>query len=93
LIEEYWDGDLSKFNEINDGSANAPTKISKLWELLFSGHQAMYDWESLDRILAEAGFDPILSDFRTSFSKQMLAETLDMMPCLSLYYEAKPKFN
>lgn len=82
---------LKEFDEINDAAAAYPTAAGKLWSLLFAGHQAAYDWETMQWSLNEAGFIPKRQSFRQSDSKQMLKETIDMIPCLSLFCDATPR--
>jgi predicted SAM-dependent methyltransferase len=84
------DGGLNDYDEINDGAANSPTTLGKLWALLFAGHQAAYDGETLMDALSRAGFEPKLQAFRQGH-KQILAETLDMLPSLSIYVDAIPQ--
>jgi SAM-dependent methyltransferase len=105
--EQYDGSELAEFDEINDGCAQAPTLLGKLWALLHAGHSAAYDDVTLTKVLELSGFKAYLSDFRgspilyddvgtvcnTSFAaqeKQILAETLDMLPCLTLYMMAVP---
>lgn len=91
---------LHAFDEVNEGCANAPTAAGKLWALLLEGHQAVYDAETLVGMLEQAGFRAFRSEFRKQpFSatpqdesrKQILRETLDTHPALSLYVDAIPK--
>lgn len=87
---------LRTFDEISDGAAAQPTAAGKLWELLFSGHQAAYDEETLSRILREAGFTPLPAAFRQCGDpthpglQQIKKECTDTHPCLSLYVDAVP---
>lgn len=81
---------LSDFDEINEGCANAETIEGKRWALLHAGHSAAYDDETLRAIALKAGFDYRLTSFRQCISKQMLQETLDLLPCLSLYADLVP---
>lgn len=88
-------GDLADFDEMNDGSASCPTGAGKLWSLLFSGHQAMYDTETLSKTLVEAGFDPYPASFRREGQtlgrcQQVIRETMDMQPAISLIHDAIP---
>lgn len=81
---------LSEFDEINDGAANSPTNMGKLWNLLVPGHAAGYDFNTMKYMLEKAGFSVINKrEFRQG-DPQILRETLDMIPCLSLYVEASP---
>lgn len=105
LIEEYLNVDcnyngLNKFDEINNECASSTNQMNKLWSLLFAGHQAGYDSFNLINIMKNAGFMPEIVGFRkhreyigtqyTLNAKQILRETLDVLPCLTLYCEAIP---
>lgn len=95
LYRDGWDGhDLAEFDEINGDCAQQTTDAGKLHALLWGReHKAIYDSEALSETLQSAGWEPSVVGFRQSSCKQMLAETLDMLPCLSLYVEAKPKIG
>jgi predicted SAM-dependent methyltransferase len=89
LISEYQKGKLGQYDEVNDGCANSVAQIAKLWSLLFAGHNSMYDEETIHDTLEWAGFKKIeRMAFRRSLSPQMLRETLDMFPDLSLFVDA-----
>jgi predicted SAM-dependent methyltransferase len=81
---------MSGFDELSDGCANASTIASKLHALLYEGHQAIYDEETLGEAMQSAGFNVEKKAFRQG-NQQILKETLDMVPCLSLYMEGTPK--
>lgn len=86
---------LSDFDEINAGCAECPTAAGKLWSLLGYGHQAFYDYETLKKQLEGAGWAPAKALFRkpalvNDGLKQILRETLDTLPSLSLYVDAIP---
>ena len=69
-------------------AAAAGTDAGKLWSLIFNGHESSYDWETLSKALRDAGFSKVE---RRSFRKghpQILKETIDMQPELSLFVEA-----
>lgn len=88
------DVSFSEFDEINDGAANASTDLAKLWALLHSGHAAAYDYDTLAESLLVAGFEPKGARFRhteVEAVKQILRETLEMMPCLTLAVDAVPR--
>lgn len=90
------DEELSEFDEINEGCANSPTSLGKLWSLLHAGHSAAYDAETLGEVLWKAGFEGCQVGFREwGFSRagcdQILKETLDTLPCLTLYMEGIPR--
>lgn len=89
LINRYKEGTLAEFGEINDGCASSNTEAQRLWSLLFAGHSAAYDKLTLSKVLSEASFNAELKSFRVGHS-QILRETLDLLPCLTLYMEAVP---
>lgn len=96
--EDWGNSSLSDFDEVNEGCALAPTAAGKLWALLHEGHQATYDEETLVGMLKQAGFLPTACGFRQlgvgrneEARKQILRETLDTHPALSLYVDAVPR--
>jgi predicted SAM-dependent methyltransferase len=101
LTSYYYEGydgpGLEEFDEINDGCAAAPTPAGKLWALLHEGHSACYDEETLCEILTRAGFDATVSRFReddlSAPFMQIRRETLDQLPCLSLFTNAIPRLG
>lgn len=84
--------DLSDYDEINDGSAAAPTTMAKLWALVHEGHAAAYDWETLSHALREAGFTPTRATLGRGVeqTKQLRKETVEMGFDLSLFVDAVP---
>ena len=92
LMGKYRNDTLNDFDEVSDGCANSPTSAGKLWELLHSGHSAMYDAQTLLYAMADAGFRPNSTrPFVSSLpGGQIVRETLDQFPCLSLIVEAVP---
>jgi predicted SAM-dependent methyltransferase len=89
LIRMYTEKELKVYDELNEGAAKSPTDAGKLWNLLFSGHSAMYDAETLLDVMKRAGFTNASSkNFRQSDNPQMLRETFDLLPTISLYAEA-----
>ena len=92
LMGKYRNDTLNDFDEVSDGCANSPTSAGKLWELLHSGHSAMYDAQTLLYAMADAGFRP--NSTRPFVSNlpggQIVRETLDQFPCLSLVMEGVP---
>jgi predicted SAM-dependent methyltransferase len=87
LIDGYRSATLGFYDEVNDGCAKAPDQTGKLWALLFEGHRSAWDWAALEHAFKEAGLRFWHRGFRVSGSKQMLAETCDMFPTLSIYVE------
>jgi len=85
---------LSEFDEVNENCAAAPTAVGKLWSLLHDGHQSCWDAETLMTALDGAGFHANNIGFRRTVGGnggQLLRETLDTLPCLSLFVEAHPR--
>lgn len=89
-------GWLEEFDEMSDTAAAQPTAMGKLFELLQGQeHRAFYDAETLFYYLRQAGFEPAVAKFRVAaFNRpgghQIVQETLDMFPELSLYVDATP---
>ena len=90
---------LTDLHEISNGCEEAPTPAAKLWSLLVEGHKACYDGDTLKHYLKQAGFDSQVTHFRMhgDFNgknhpalRQILTETLDNFPCISLYVDAIP---
>jgi predicted SAM-dependent methyltransferase len=90
LAEAYLAGELWMHDEISsDECAKTTYGARKFWQLLVPGHQAAYDWKTLSGMLREAGFQKVeKSAFRKSLSPQMVRETTDMFPEISLFVEA-----
>ena len=102
--EGYTRTKLHDFDEINDGCAQSKTPAGKLWNLMAPGHQSGYDAETLQLALENAGFMAFQGEFRRNGimrtdggglwfhpgQERILKETLDMLPCISLYYDAVP---
>lgn len=88
--------DLDEFDHVNWGCHKAKTSAGKLSALLLDGHHALYDEEILISMLEEAGWEAVRVKhrewgFNRTGCQQILKETLDMLPCLSLYVEAIPR--
>jgi predicted SAM-dependent methyltransferase len=92
LLQGYYlldPGKLEEFHEISESCEKAPTPAGKLWALLHDGHQSCYDAATLSDAFRAAGFAPTPRAFREG-DPTVLNETLDVLPCLSLYMEASP---
>jgi predicted SAM-dependent methyltransferase len=92
LLNCFYSQNLGEFDEINDGCAQETTQVGKLHALLNVGHHAIYDNQKLQQIVEAAGFvytpssfEDRYNDKKTPLQKQILRETIDMLPCLSLY--------
>jgi len=92
--ENYPRKSLFDFDQINTECAESPTVLGKLWSLIRPGHEAAYDRETLVRIANAAGFDAKPVQFRQTLAgqagQQILRETTEMLPCLSLAVELTP---
>lgn len=89
VTQDYRNENLGVFDELNEGCAESKTQARKLWSLLVTGHQSLYDMDTIVRALGDAGFSTVEPyRFRESGSPEMLRETLDMLPGISLYVEA-----
>jgi predicted SAM-dependent methyltransferase len=86
LFNKYKSNELGMFDEINDDSASFSTQASKLWTLLFSGHKAAFDFNTIKEMGTEAGFKVEKKSFREGHP-QIIKETIDMLPDLSLFVE------
>lgn len=86
LFNKYKNNELGMFDEVNDDSASFGTQASKLWTLLFSGHKAAFDFNTIKEMAAEAGFKAKKEKFREGHP-QIIKETIDMLPDLSLFVE------
>jgi hypothetical protein len=86
ITNYYKNNQLGMFDEINVVSAKNPCQSFKLWSLLFEGHRIAYDEVSLKKIGEEAGFKVKRCNFNEG-NKQILAETFDLLPDLSIWVE------
>lgn len=87
LMVKYFDKELWDLDEINDGSAGCDHDAGKFWKLLFEGHKSAYDFEAVFNVANKIGFTGIFHKSFRSGHPQILKETLDTLPCLSLYVE------
>ena len=83
LSQKYLERDLSFFDEISDGVL---PQTGKLWSVLFSNHSSIYDCDTLRDLGKLVGFHVEKKSFRKG-NAQILAETIDMLPNLSLFVE------
>jgi predicted SAM-dependent methyltransferase len=87
LAAKYVAGKISEFDELGN-EAGAGDSV-KFYELLAGGHLAFYDEESLVKAVKWAGFKLVESrKFRESRSREILKETRDMFPGVSIFVEA-----
>lgn len=94
LIAGYYgdwvDSPLGYLGDMNEECANAPTEAVRLWSIVGENHHALYDAETLEHYLREAGWVPKLSSFRKCGNEQMQREVIDCLPCCSMYMDATP---
>ncbi len=95
LMDEYTKRSsvFDDFGEVNTNCAIATTSAGKLWALLHEGHASCYDGETLCKMLGEAGWESIVSQFRFSqipSVRQILKETCEMSYGFSLFVDAIP---
>lgn len=86
LINKYQNKDMNYFSEISDDVEKGWGQAGKFWSIMFSGHKAAYDFATVELLAKEAG----LRAEEKSFYKghpQIIAETIDMLPELSLIVE------
>lgn len=86
IVNYYKENKLQMFDELNVVSKQNPCQSFKMWSLLFEGHKIAYDWNSLHKIGTEAGFSVKRKNFNEGH-KQIIAETMDFLPDLSVYVE------
>lgn len=86
LASIYLEQALSTFDEIVDDST-FESHAGRLWTLLFNGHQAAYDEETLWKVARQAGFDKIhFKSFRDG-QEQIMNETNEFFADFSIFVE------
>ena len=79
LVEAYLHGDMDKFNKHQpEKYRNAKTQAEKFWLILTSNHKTCYDYEALEQLLSEVGFEVRQVEYD---------ERYDMYPDHSIYVE------
>ena len=86
LISYYQANQLNVFDEINDNCAANEFESGKLWSLLFEGHKIAYDFAGLKTMGEKVGFIVEKRQFGVG-QEQIVKETFDMLPELSLFVE------
>lgn len=84
--------DLGQYDEMSGGAASHRQPAAKLYELLCAEHKALYDAATLKTVLHDAFLVPSEAGFRRTASgrRQILSETIDLFPEMSLYMDAVP---
>lgn len=88
LIQYYQANQLNMFDQINDGCAKSNFESAKLWSLLFEGHRIAYDFAGLKQLGTQAGLQVEKKEFNSGH-EQIVKETIDMLPEISLFVEMK----
>lgn len=86
IINYYKNNQLQKFDDLNVVSKQISLQSYKLWSLLFEGHAIAYDFNSLKAVGEAAGFTVEKKNFNEG-NEQILKETFDFLPDLSVYVE------
>lgn len=96
IYANYPEG-LLEFEHISDGISKNNTNAENLYALLHENHQSLYDAESLESVLKSCNFEYAkqipFRETEREVGQQVLRETIDMFPCLSLIVEATPQSN
>lgn len=87
LTNLYYAGTLGSLDEIGEGSDDLPTQAGKLWTLLCDKRRTAYDADALCAAGREAGFVSMSGKLFRDGNRQIITETLDTLPGLSLYFE------
>lgn len=90
-VARIWDEeDIMNLSEISLSLDRNKPKMMNRYDIIMGGdHKAMYDKDTLAYVLSQSGFTPHERKFRVGHA-QILRETLDTFPCLSLYMEGTP---
>lgn len=89
LTKKYIDGTIEEYRHVNLGVEKSTDNVLSLFELLLTGHKTIYDYDSISKLLSNAGFINVQRmKFGKSNSKEIEKQTIDMYPTLSLYVEA-----
>lgn len=86
MAKLYLQGEMGKLDRPDEPAASDPNQAGKFWKILTDGHEAAYDYPSLKRIGELAGFKVERKAYGEGHP-QMIAETKDLFPELSLYVE------
>ncbi len=84
LIKNYLDKKMDALDELSDTSKF--TQIDRLWSFMFSGHKSAFDSELIQKLGEQIGFNVEIKSFRNG-NKQILTETIDSLPEISLFVE------
>jgi predicted SAM-dependent methyltransferase len=90
LANLYHKNELGMFDEINGPCKACNFQSGKLWSLLFEGHRIAYDFEGVKHMAEKLGFHIEKKKFNEG-NEQIIKETMDFLPDLSLYVEITKK--
>jgi predicted SAM-dependent methyltransferase len=93
LAEKYLKGKIMEYRHVNVGVENALDGAEAFFHLLLAGHQTVYDYDSLKKLLEKAGFKNVkwMEPFKSQ-SDAIMKQTIPAYPTLSIYLEAfKPE--
>ena len=101
LTDNYMQGLIHRFDEIMDDETLKLTDAGKFWQLLTSGHLCCYDSQTLLKALRESGWNAQAVQFRgiaeelgnVERQRQIIRETIDVQPELSLIVSAVPRLG
>lgn len=90
LVKKYLDGTIMDFKHVNIGVEKASDSAEALFHLLISGHQTMYDFDSLSSKIKRIGGPWKIKCIKPfeSQSEAIKKQTVPNYPTLSLYLEA-----
>lgn len=87
MVAMYQGGTLKQLDAINEPCKNAKYDTERFWELLFAGHKALYDWDSMRDLCQAAEFSKVEHKAYNVGNPIFLRETKDVFPECSLYVE------
>jgi len=86
IIKYYQSNQMNMFDELNGNCSKTDFQSGKLWSILFEGCKIAYDFNGLKILGEKAGFVVERKNFGIGHD-QILKETIDMFPELSLFVE------
>jgi glycosyltransferase involved in cell wall biosynthesis/predicted SAM-dependent methyltransferase len=94
ICKTYLEGKISEYRHVNAGVDLARDDAEAFFNLMFSGHETLYDVESLRALLKKNNFTNIqaIPPFE-SRSKIIKSQTIPAYPSLSFYIEANSSKN
>lgn len=94
ITEKYLKENIKEYRWINKEVEQSKDDSDALFTLLISGHKTAYDEYSTIKLLEKIGFtDTEKSDFNKSSSEIIRKQSIDLLPTISCYIEAKKPNN